>query len=197
MSSRVPNYTKDLSTDFIYSVADEAEVERLHENKLRNEAAAASLNNMFTVTGAEDLANNSVWPGDGNGAATISRAFNYSNYGKNSAGMWNPFSKNGPYYRVNFYLQPGAVVRRIRLYFTWPGDTAHIPSWFNIKDLVAPDWGFTSGYLGPRNFSTDKGLWYYDAMMTKPLTSSKIHMVFGYPSSGYQMYLIKAEFWPR
>jgi hypothetical protein len=197
MSSRVPNYTKDLSMDFIYSVADEAEVERLHENKLRNEAAAASLNNMFTVTGAEDLANNSVWPGDGNGAATISRAFNYSNYGKNSAGMWNPFSKNGPYYRVNFYLQPGAVVRRIRLYFTWPGDTAHIPSWFNIKDLVAPDWGFTSGYLGPKNFSTDKGLWYYDAMMTKPLTSSKIHMVFGYPSSGYQMYLIKAEFWPR
>jgi hypothetical protein len=197
MSSRVPSYTKDLSTDFIYSVADEAEVERLYENKLRNEAAASSLNKMFTVTGAEDLANNRVWPGDGNGPSTISRTFNYSNYGKNSAGMWNPFTKNGPYYRINYYLQPGAIVKRIRLYFTWAGDMAHSPSWFNIKDLAAPNWEFTSNGLGPRSFSTDRGMWYYDAIMTRPLTSSKIHMVFGYPNSGYQMYLFKVEFWPR
>jgi len=197
MSSRVPEFTKDLSMDFIYSVADEEEIERLYKNKLINEAAASSLNTMYTVTGAEDLANNRFYGGDGSGASSIDRTYNYSNYGKNSAGMWNPFSKNGPYYRVNYNLQAGAAVRRIRLYFTWPGDTAHIPSWFNIKDLASPGWEFTSGYLGARNFSTDRGLWYYDAMMSRPLTSSKIHMVFGYPASGYQMYLIKVEFWPK
>jgi len=158
----------------------------------------------YSVSAAYDLDNLPVWPGDGGGPATVSKTIYYGNYARAppySAGMWDPFPPPQYfYYNREFKLrytgiEAGASIGRIRFYFCYPGD-GHIVSSIKIKSTSNPNWEFNTGALPTSVFGTDNNLWYYDAILSNPIKSSSVDINLGNPINyGWQLFLIKVEFW--
>ena len=158
----------------------------------------------YSVSTAIDLDNHPVWPGDGGGPAVISKAIDYSNYALSapySAGLWDPFPPYWWFYYNREFktrytgFEQGASIGRIRFYLCLPGDGHAITS-VKIKETSKPNWQFDSGFIPTNVFGTDKGLWYYDAILSNPIKSSSIDINLGNPSNfGWHLYLIKVEFW--
>ena len=158
----------------------------------------------YTVSNAYDLDDLPVWSGDGGGAANISKVINYNNYSTAapvSAGMWDPFpppqwfARNTDFKLRFTGINSGGSIGRVRLYLTWPGD-GHVISSIKIKDTSKPNWDFNTGALPTSVFGTDKGLWYYDAILSNPIKSSSVDINLGKPLNyGWQLFLIKVEFW--
>ena len=158
----------------------------------------------YSVSAAYDLDNLPVWPGDGGGPAVISKTINYNNYSRYppySAGMWDPFPPPWWFaynreFKVRYTgIEKGASIGRIRLYFCYPGD-GHIISSIKIKETSNQNWQFNTGALPTSVFGTDNNLWYYDAILSNPIKSSSVDINLGNPLNyGWQLYLIKVEFW--
>ena len=158
----------------------------------------------YSVSRAIDLENHPVWPGDGGGPADISKSIDYRNYALSepySAGLWDPF----PVYWWFYYnrefktrytgIEQGASIGRIRFYLCLPGD-GHVITSVKIKETSKPNWQFDSGFIPTNVFGTDKGLLYYDAILSNPIQSSSVDINLGNPSNfGWHLFLIKVEFW--